>query len=138
MSEIAERLKPNLEILAEDEPKLIRRVYEDLFEHHPRAAELFAEHSRAVRGEMLREALMLAIDHADGATWVEENLTSLGDQHEVNGVTNEMYSWFVDSLLRVFADLSGREWCAELEGSWRTVLEQISDLMLTADQRAAS
>ncbi|MBW2233119.1 MAG: hypothetical protein JRH17_22275, partial [Deltaproteobacteria bacterium] len=61
MSEVAERLKQSLEILAEDEPTLIRRVYEDLFEHHPQTEVLFSEHSRAVRAEMVREVLMYAI-----------------------------------------------------------------------------
>jgi hemoglobin-like flavoprotein len=137
MSEVAERLQRSLEILAADEPTLIRRVYEDLFEHHPQTAVLFSEHSRTVRAEMVREALMYVIDHSEGASWVEENLTSLGDQHEVNGVTLEMYGWFVDSLLRIFAEISGPQWSAELEGSWRTALELVSDLMCKPESGAA-
>ena len=138
MSEVAERLKQSLEILAADEPTLIRRVYEDLFEHHPQTEVLFGEHSRAVRGEMVREVLMFAIDLAEGATWVEENLSSLGYKHEVNGVTLEMYGWFVDSLLRVLAELSGPQWCAELEDSWRTALKRVSDLMCSPEVAAGS
>ena len=138
MSEVAERLKSSLEIIAEDEATFIRRVYEDLFEQHPKTLELFGGHSRAVRGEMVREVLMYAIEHNEGATWVEENLASLGDQHEVNGVTLEMYGWFVDSLLRIFAEVSGPDWCAELEGSWRTALELVSDLMSSPEARAQS
>ncbi|MBW2271251.1 MAG: hypothetical protein JRH16_22085 [Deltaproteobacteria bacterium] len=138
MSDVAEQLRRSLETLTRDEPKLIGRVYEDLFEHHPSVAEIFADHAHAVRSKMLRQVLEFAVDQADGATWLEENLTALGDTHEVNGVTAEMYGWFVDSLLRVFAEIAGPEWCAELEASWRTVLEQMSDRMLSAEQRAAS
>ena len=138
MSEVAEQLRLNLESLVDHEPELIRRVYADLFEHHPQAAELFAEHSRAARGEMVREVLAFAIDLAEGETWVEENITSLGDKHEVNGVTHEMYSWFEDSLIRVLADLSGAQWCAELEGSWRNALAQVSGLMCSVGSSAAS
>ncbi|MAG32878.1 MAG: hypothetical protein CL908_18525 [Deltaproteobacteria bacterium] len=138
MSEVAERLRSSLEIIAECEATFIRRVYEDLFEQHPKTAELFGGHSRAVRGEMVREVLMYAIEHNEGASWVEENLASLGDQHEVNGVTLEMYGWFVDSLLRIFAEVSGPDWCAELEGSWRTALELVSDLMSSPEARAQS
>jgi hemoglobin-like flavoprotein len=138
MSEVAEQLKQSREILAEDEPTLIRRVYEDLFEHHPQTAALFGEHSRAARGEMVREVLMFAIELAEGASWVEENLESLGFKHEVNGVTLEMYDWFIDSLLRVLAELSGSQWSAALEDSWRTALKRVSDLMCSPEAAAGS
>ncbi len=136
MSEIAERLERNLETIARDEPALIRRVYEDLFSHHPSIAELFTTHRTAVRAEMLREILVIALAQAEGASWVEENLASLGYKHHVNEVTHEMYGWFTDCLIRIFAEFSGSEWCAELEADWRAVLEQLSDQMRRAGEDA--
>ena len=48
-----------------------------------------------------------------------------------------MYGWFVDSLLRIFAEISGPQWCVELEDSWRTALELVSDLMCKSESGAA-
>jgi hemoglobin-like flavoprotein len=137
MSEIAERLTENLEALTRDESGLIQRVYEDLFEHHTSVAELFALHRRAVRTDMLREVLAIAVAQAEGDSWVDEYLDSLGFKHSASGVTPEMYDWFVECLMRVFAEISGPQWCSELEEGWRDVLGQVSAAMLAAGAGAA-
>ncbi|MBW2273281.1 MAG: hypothetical protein JRG96_08420 [Deltaproteobacteria bacterium] len=127
-----ELLRANLETILADEEKLMKRIYEDLFEEHPHAAEVFSEYSEAGQRQMVRETLMYSIDHLEAASWVKPNLVSLGQKHHAYEVTDEMYDWFVDCLIRVFAELSGPEWNEELETRWREVLDHISDLMRRA------
>jgi hemoglobin-like flavoprotein len=132
MPERTNLLKASLESLMTDESALTDRVYEDFFAHHPEAREFFGNQSRAAQAQMVRETLMYAYDHIEDEPWVRANLEALGLKHHGYEISQEMYGWFVESLIRVFRGCVGAEWSDELEGEWRRVLSHLSNLMCQA------
>ena len=133
MTAPAELLTQNLELVCADENFLVERIYHEFFTRYPEAKELFCKYSEPGKRQMVRETFMYAIDHLEGAPWVASNLLSLGRKHYAYEVTDEMYAWFTESILRVFAEISGSQWNTELEGHWRDLLTQLSDFMLQAE-----
>jgi hemoglobin-like flavoprotein len=126
----AELLKQNFETLVEHEHALVDSVYAELFRRHPELLALFSAPRSPAGAQMVRETLMYAIDHLDGASWVQTNLASLGAKHVDYDVTEEMYTWVVDAMLHAMSAVSGAQWSHELETSWRELLEYLSDLMI--------
>jgi len=126
----AELLRRSFETLVEHEHALVDAVYTELFHEHPELLSLFSGPRSPAGAQMVRETLMYAIDHRDGAVWVETNVASLGAKHVDYEVTEEMYAWVVDAMLHAMAKVSGPQWSHELERGWRELLEYLSDLMI--------
>jgi hypothetical protein len=69
-------LRSSLASIVHDEPLFLSTVYERWFARRPDTVELFGANDQASRNQMVRESLMYAIDHVDGANWVERMTTS--------------------------------------------------------------
>jgi hemoglobin-like flavoprotein len=122
-------LRESFELVVERSPNLAHRFYEILFERYPQAASMFPA-SRRVRQEgMLTEALVAVIDHLEDAPWLTSSLHALGAKHLDYGVTDEMYGWVGDSLLRTLAEAAGSAWSPELEAAWAEAYGAIAGLM---------
>ncbi len=138
MSDRSKKLQESLHHMLEDELHLIDRIYERLFEKHPETAELFSKHSAPGRQQMVRETLMYAIDHADGAAWVHTNVQSHGRKHDTYDVEPRMYEWYMECVLEVFAEVSGENWTPETAELWREAIGYLSDLMRNASAMQAA
>ena len=104
-----------LEMFARQEAQITERFYEIFFERRPDTLELFGAHSISEREEMMRETLRSLHAFYEGQDWLEGNLAALGKSHWEYGVTQDMYSSFVDSLLDRLAE--------SLRGLWRRSIE---------------
>ena len=132
-----EMLIRNFEKLADCELELSGKVYDILFEKNPDWLDLFTAHHSAAGRQMVRETLMYAVDHLNAENWVGPNLTSLGKKHVEYEVDEDMYRVYIETLLLAMADVSGTEWCPELESGWSELFEYLSNLMIEEHQMEA-
>ncbi|AKF03610.1 globin domain-containing protein [Sandaracinus amylolyticus] len=129
-------LRSSFELVLEREPALTARFYEILFERYPQARPLFARNARKQQEEMLARALAAVVDRLEDAPWLVETLGAMGAKHVDYGVTEEMYGWVGDALLRTLAEVAGDAWTPELEAAWAAAYGAIRDLMLAGASRA--
>lgn len=60
-----DRIRRNLDLVAERAPDLTARFYERLFESYPEVEPLFGRNSSAAQQEMLLSAIVSVVDHLD-------------------------------------------------------------------------
>lgn len=122
-------LRESFEIVVERSPNLTHRFYEILFERYPQTQQMFPAGRRASQEGMLTNALVAVMDHLEDAPWLTGTLHALGAKHVDYGVTDEMYGWVGDALLRTLAEVAGNDWSPELEAAWTAAFGAIASLM---------
>jgi hemoglobin-like flavoprotein len=122
-------LRESFELVVEKSPQLTHRFYEILFERYPQTQNLFPPARRSRQEGMLTEALVAVMDHLEDAPWLTSTLHGLGAKHVDYGVTDEMYGWVGDALLRALAEAAGDAWSPELEKAWGDAFGAIAGLM---------
>lgn len=115
-------LEESLELSLVRDPDFPRLFYEILFRDYPSTQPLFKKNSLNVQRTMLSKTLMAAIDHIDDPVWLEENLKSLGADHQAYGVTPEMYDWMNVALKAALAETCGDDWTPEHAAAWDEAL----------------
>jgi hemoglobin-like flavoprotein len=138
-------LRDSFDLVVERSPNLTRRFYEILFERYPQTQLMFPAARRSRQEGMLTEALVAVLDHLEDAPWLTDTLRALGAKHVDYGVTDEMYGWVGDALLRTLAEVCASEWNAETEAAWSAAFGAIASLMqegarlslASSEQRAA-
>ncbi|WP_081682855.1 globin domain-containing protein [Marmoricola sp. URHB0036] len=110
---------------------LTRRFYELLFERHPGVRSMFHA-DIGPQAVTLRRAMVEVLDHLDDPDWLVTTLGSLGARHAKLGVSESMYTAFVDCMLTAMAEGAGTQWTPALEHGWRNTLEDIAELMRAA------
>ena len=128
----------HLHLISEREPRMAERIYERLFQRHPRLRKLFGAHSTALRQDMFNETLVGAIDSLEGTAWLESNLQLLGAKHVEFEVSDEMYDWWTESILEVLSELSGPDWSPRLERLWRERMDYLCSHMRQGAAQVAS
>jgi hemoglobin-like flavoprotein len=123
-------LRTSFGVVIERQPDLAHVFYDDLFERHPDARQLFFRRPREVQERMLAETLVAALDHLEDGEWLTTKLGVLGAQHAEYGVTEEMYGWVAETLIATLAREAGDAWSPAYEAAWREALTAIAGLML--------
>jgi len=121
---------------AEPADHVTRRFYELLFERHPHVRPMFHA-DIGPQSTALRRAVHGVLDHLDDPDWLVNVLGSLGARHARLGVSESMYSAFVDCMLTAMAEAAGTEWTPEHERVWRDTLDDITELMLAGSSPPA-
>jgi|SRR6188768_3747398 len=122
-------LRNSFDLVVERAPNLTHRFYELLFERYPQTRHMFPEGRRSRQEGMLTEALVAVMDHLEDAPWLTQTLHGLGAKHVDYGVTDEMYGWVGDALLRTLAETCANDWNPELEAAWAGAFGAIAGLM---------
>ena len=133
-----EVIAEHLHLISEREPRIAERIYERLFQRHPRVRELFGPHATAVQQDMLNETLTGVVDSLEGLAWFESNLELLGAKHVEFKVSDEMYDAWTESILEVLAEVSDSDWSPRLERLWREKMNHLCNVMRQAGARQAS
>ena len=126
-----------LEMFARQEAQITERFYEIFFERRPDTLELFGAHSISEREEMMRETLRSLHAFYEGQDWLEGNLVALGKSHWEYGVTQDMYSSFVDSLIDCGQEILGDEFDEAAAVSFRSAMTVIAQRMSAAGEFAS-
>jgi hemoglobin-like flavoprotein len=128
MSLDVDALRESFALVVERAPDLTRRFYEILFERYPQARPLFGASTRK-QEEMLTRALVAVLDHLEDGAWLGDTLRALGAKHVAYGVTDEMYDWVGDALLRTLAEIAGDSWSPRVAKAWADAYGAIAGLM---------
>lgn len=94
---------------AAHEARITERFYELFFDRRPDTLELFGAHSIGEREEMMRETLHSLHALHEGHVWLKDNLVALGQSHWEYGVTEDMYTSFVECLIDCGREILGDE-----------------------------
>jgi hemoglobin-like flavoprotein len=129
-------LRRSFEIVAEREPNVTHRFYDNLFEKYPQAKPLFGKNARQNQEQMLLSALVSLVDHLDDAPWLEETLGAIGAKHLDYGVADDMYPWVGDALVTTFAQVAGADWTEEMAAEWGKAYAAITELALKGARKA--
>ncbi len=129
MSLDADALRESFALVAERAPNLTARFYEILFERYPETRAMFPKNMRT-QEEMLTRALVAVLDHLEDGPWLADTLRALGAKHVDYGVTDEMYDWVGDALLRTLAEVAGDAWTPRVEKAWTDAFGAIAGLMI--------
>jgi len=121
-----------LEAIAAHEAHLTERFYEIFFERRPDTRELFGVHAIAEREEMMHETLGSLQALGNREPWLEGNLVALGESHGEYGVTEDMYTSFVDALIECAREILGGVFDEAAERALRDATEEISSMMSEA------
>jgi len=130
-------LRESFDLVVERSPRLTHRFYEILFERYPQTQSMFPPGRRSRQEGMLPEALVAVLDHLEDAPWLTDTLHGLGAKHLDYGVTDEMYGWVGDALLRTLAEVAEDEWTPELAEAWGAAYAAIAGLMQEGARLAA-
>ena len=72
-----ELLRGSFALVAEREPELTHRFYDNLFATYPAAQPLFSRRTRQDQEKMLRDMLVAVIDHLEDASWLTSQENAL-------------------------------------------------------------
>ena len=62
------------------------------------------------------------IDHPEDADWVKTSMEALGLRHQGYEVTDVICDMWIDTLVEILRELSGKDWGERLERVWREQL----------------
>lgn len=129
-------LRESFALVVERAPDLTRRFYEILFERYPQVRPMFGASLRK-QEEMLTRALVAVIDHLEDGPWLADTLRGLGGKHVGYGVTDVMYDWVGDALVRAMSDVAGDAWTPRVAKAWAEAYGAIAGLMMEGAHAAA-
>lgn len=133
----AEALEASLALILERRPDFATEFYSKLFEAHPEVQSLFGRHSSAQQQRMLTESVVALVDHVNDAPWITQALRALGKRHQGYGISAEMFEWVGDALIETFGDISAEEWSEKLAVGWRSLYDEVAEIMLEAYDTSA-
>ncbi len=131
-------LRNSFDMIVTRQPQITPRFYEILFSRYPQAKPLFGGNSKGAQAEMLQQALVAVMEHLEDASWLQQTLHAMGAKHVDYGVTNEMYGWVGDSLLRTLAEHAGDAWNPELNAAWSEAYAAIAGPMQEGAAKSAA
>lgn len=129
-------LRESFALVVERSPDVTRRFYEILFERYPQVRPMFGASTKK-QEEMLTRALAAVIDHLDDGPWLADTLRALGAKHVGYGVTDEMYEWVGDALIRALSEVAAEEWTPRVSKAWTDAYTAIVSFMLEGAHRLA-
>lgn len=101
-------------------------VYAALFARHPEMQALFIlDHSGAVRGQMLAQAIASLVDLAGPQSWGGHLMRAEIVNHEGWGVPPRIFATFYPVVRDAFRDLAGPAWTAEMNAAWDILLARV-------------
>lgn len=129
-------LRESFSLAVENQPDLIKRFYEVLFENHPELESLFDPRRLPRQQRLLGESLVAVMENLDNPKWLQSNLQALGAKHQDYGVTRPMYAQVGASLVTTLAEAVGDDWSADHDVAWGEAYGAIRDLMLSGEREA--
>jgi len=125
-------LRETLEITLAKDDTFPQRFYENLFEAHPQLRPMFHRSSPGAQNKMFAQKLTAIVDHLDDAGWIDREVVSLASKHLSYGVTDEMYAWVGEALIKTLREACAAEWTEEAETAWRAAYGSLAGRILEA------
>lgn len=115
------------------------RVYANLFARYPDMRPLFVRDTTgAVKGEMLARVIEAIQDFIGARAYADHLIETEAVTHEGYGVPREIFPAFFGTLADTLREILGREWTAEIDASWRSLLAELDVHVRRAGQPASA
>jgi hemoglobin-like flavoprotein len=125
-------LRDTLELTLTKDDTFPQRFYDNLFEAHPELRPMFHRSSPGAQNKMFAQKLTAIVDHLDEPAWLDRELVLLASKHVSYGVTDEMYAWVGDALIKTLREACGDDWTDEAEAAWRAAYGSLAGRILEA------
>lgn len=119
---LSEAFEDCLEIVVErcEDPAAL--VYNELFIEFPDMQDLFVmDEDGKAKAHMFNLAIECAQDFLDSGTYAHNFIAAERQNHAGLGISDDVFDAFFVTLQRVFSDLVGTEWSAEMDQAWQMV-----------------
>jgi nitric oxide dioxygenase len=103
--------------------------YDDLFDRHPPARQLFADDLIAQQGTLVDELLSL-VAAADDLHGFLAQARVLGLRHQRQGMHAADYTFVGEALIAAIATVVDDRWTPDVEASWRRMYALIAESIL--------
>ncbi len=117
--------------------EVAKRFYENLFHLAPELESKFQDVNMATQGQMVLQAIGLAIDGLDRFDDVRPVLESLGYRHVNYGVLPEHYAVAGKALVETLRQTFVQEFTPNLEQAWQDVLTTVVKVIVEGADRVA-
>lgn len=124
-----DRLRQSWETVMAGGAEVGLHLYGQIPELGPELQDLFTRVNLDEQTELFVGTLQFIVMNYERRALVERTLLELGRRHVQYGVRPEHYGLFGEVFLRALKRASGNRWNLETELLWRTVYEDIADVM---------
>jgi class 3 adenylate cyclase/hemoglobin-like flavoprotein len=125
-----EKVKPISEEVA-------KRFYENLFRRAPEFEHKFQNVDMPTQGQMVLQAVGLAIDSLNNFDDVRPVLEGLGKRHVNYGVHSEHFAIAGSALVETLQQTFGKDFTPDLEQAWRDVLATVIGVIVEGANRTS-
>ena len=123
-------LRESLAGMVSQGTELPERFFRRLFDANTGIRQLFGHTDVPLHYVTFVAALDFVVRNLDQRAVLERTLRELGVRHVRYGALPDYFADFGDCLLRAMAEVSGPRWSMQLELAWRTLFEQMAEIML--------
>ncbi len=117
--------------------EVAKRFYENLFRRAPEFESKFQDVNMATQGQMVLQAVGLAIHSLDRFNDVRPVLEGLGYRHVNYGVHSEHFAVAGSALVETLKQTFGDDFTPNLERAWRDVLTTVIGVIVEGADRVA-
>lgn len=125
----ADPIHHTLELLAERVDDLTPHVYVRFYARSPEGRALLHDKPPFVQGKMLNELIQAVVEAADGRHYLATLIETEVNNHNVWGVTRQMYDALFDAFIETVAELLGDEFDATAQRAWRDAFNALLQLI---------
>ena len=125
----AAHIHHTLELLAYQVDDLVPVVYQQFFTRSPEAQRLMHDKPEFVQGRMLNDFMQAVIDVSEGRGFMPTLMETEVNNHNVWGVTPDMYVSLFDAFMDVAKQLLGDAFTPDMAAAWRDTFAKLGALI---------
>lgn len=123
-------IERSFELAAERCEDLTPLVYRRLFDAHPETRAMFrTQGSDLVMGSMLALTIDAILDYAGDRTGHFRMIECEVVSHDAYGTPRQLFGEFFRIIADTLREILGFDWSAEIENSWRKLLQEIEAIV---------
>ncbi len=130
-------LEQSLDQIQARQDEFAAQFYATLFAKHPEIKPYFAKVDMAKQQQMLISALILIVRSLEKPQLLSGTIKSLAERHRRYGAMTEQFPYIGEALFSTFAEFLGADWTTEMQQSWRSAYDVISEKMINGLQQVA-
>ncbi len=125
----AKLLKQSFDLVAPQKEAFAEAFYNRLFALYPQTKTLFANTDMRHQRSSLMATLAVVVTGVVNGEDVIPTIEQLGRRHDGYGVKPEYYPMVGQSLLETLKEFLGKDWTPEIEATWTTAYQVITQAM---------
>ncbi|MDW3094818.1 MAG: globin domain-containing protein [Gammaproteobacteria bacterium] len=124
-----EALKRSYSLLKENDEKIGKATYENMFKRHPELKKMFRNTS-TIQGKKLIDAILFYCIEADNFELFYERLDAIAHVHIHIGIKNEYYPYMKDAFINAIRSVLKTEATDEIINAWSYGFNSLSNELI--------